>query len=69
MLDHDCAECGSRQSVLVDIVDILWRQIAARAQQLLWDIHILARGYGWTSSEILSLSPARRAAHIAMVTG
>ncbi|SFR07206.1 hypothetical protein [Poseidonocella sedimentorum] len=67
-LAHDCAECGARHAAGVDILDILWRRIAARAQQLLWDIHILARGYGWTSGEILALSPARRAAHIAMVT-
>jgi hypothetical protein len=68
-LGHACSECGEQQAAPVDIVDILWQQISARAQHLLWDIHLLAKSYGWSSSEILSLSPTRRAAHVAMVSG
>lgn len=68
-LGHKCAECEAEQAAEVDIVDILWRQVSARAQRLLWDVHLLAQSYGWSSSEILSLSPTRRAAHVAMVSG
>lgn len=67
-LSHVCTSCGAAHESVFDILDYLWRRIAARARRALWDVHQLARAYGWTSAEILSLSPGRRAAHIAMVT-
>lgn len=68
-LRHSCAACGAEAETPFDILDYLWRHVAARAQRLMRDIHLLASAYGWTSEEILSLSDRRRAAHIAMVVG
>lgn len=62
-----CSECGLAHASLFDVVDYLWRCVDARAKRALRDVHVLATAYGWTSGEILALSPARRAAHIAMV--
>lgn len=67
-LGFDCAECGAAENAPFDILDYLWTRIAAEARRLMWDIHLLARSYGWTSREILGLSPLRRAEHVAMVT-
>lgn len=67
-LGFNCAECEASQSAPFDILDYLWSRIAAEARRLLWDIHLLARSYGWTSREILSLSRLRRAEHVAMVS-
>ncbi|MFC6638151.1 hypothetical protein GV827_14070 [Sulfitobacter sp. JBTF-M27] len=67
-LGFDCAECGAAEDAPFDILDYLWTRIAAEARRLMWDIHLLARSYGWTSREILSLSPLRRAEHVAMVS-
>jgi hypothetical protein len=67
-LTHVCTSCGASHDSVFDILDYLWRRIAARARRALWDVHLLARAYGWSSAEILSLSPERRAAHIDMVT-
>lgn len=64
-----CPDCGTSTPHLFDILDHLWRRIAAETKRLLWDVHLLARAYGWSGSEILSLSPARRRQHIAMVLG
>lgn len=67
-LSHVCAGCGAERDAPFDILDYLWRRLTARARRAMRDIHLLARAYGWTSDEILSLSAPRRAAHIAMVT-
>lgn len=64
----ECAECGAAENAPFDILDYLWTRIAAEARRLMWDIHLLARSYGWTSREILGLSPLRRAEHVAMVS-
>ncbi len=64
-----CPECGGDTPHLFDILDHLWRRIAAEVRRLLWDVHLLARAYGWSGKEILDLSPARRRQHIAMVMG
>lgn len=67
-LSHVCTGCGTAHDSVFDILDYLWRRISAQARRTLWDVHVLARAYGWSSAEIGSLSPARRAAHIDMVT-
>jgi hypothetical protein len=67
-LTYVCASCGTECEAPFDIVDYLARHLAARAKRALWDIHLLAGAYGWTSDEILSLSSERRATLIGMVT-
>lgn len=67
-LGFDCAECKAGQDAPFDILDYLWSRIVAEARRLIWDVHLLARSYGWTSDEILSLSRLRRAEHVAMVS-
>ncbi|NES93333.1 hypothetical protein [Okeania sp. SIO2B9] len=63
-LDVVCPECGAAQQVRLDIAGVLWDEVAARAAQLLNDIHILAGAYGWDEDTILSLSPTRRAYYL-----
>jgi hypothetical protein len=41
---------------------------AGRAERLLLDIDTLARNYGWSESEVIALSPTRRAAYVQMAT-
>lgn len=67
LLDLDCPACRHPWQGLLDIVHILWFEIGARAQRLLMEVHLLARAYGWTETEILKLSAARRASYLKMV--
>ncbi|MEP1013379.1 MAG: hypothetical protein ABJM90_00530 [Paracoccaceae bacterium] len=67
-IGHACTECGHEQTTAFDIVDYLWRHVVAYGHRLMFDIHQLAQAYGWLTADILALSPARRAAHIAMVS-
>ena len=62
-----CPDCGHVTETPFDILDFVWRRIRVEARRILRDIDVLAQAYGWTSSDILALSPQRRAAHIAMV--
>ena len=55
-----CAHCGHPWQALLDIVQFLWREVSARATQLLQDVATLARAFGWSESAVLQLGPVRR---------
>jgi len=63
-----CPECSKTWSDVVDVADFLWAEFSAQARQLLLEVDALARVYGWTETEVLSLSPARRAAYLKLAT-
>ncbi len=63
-----CPACGHDWQATFDILPFLWAEIHAWAQRLLREIHLLASAYGWSESEILALSPWRRAMYLQMVT-
>jgi hypothetical protein len=67
LLDFACAACGHRWHEPLDIAAWLWSEIEARARRLLLDVHALAGAYGWSETEILSLSESRRALYLEMV--
>jgi hypothetical protein len=62
----ECPQCSRVLSVVFDIVAVLWTELGVYAKRLLRQVDVLARRYGWTESEILSLSPARRAFYLAL---
>jgi hypothetical protein len=66
-LQFHCPKCGSEWEETLDIVAFLWAEIEARAKRLLREIHTLAAVYGWTETEILSLSDLRRSTYLEMV--
>jgi hypothetical protein len=62
-----CPECGRRWELLFDIAHFFWNEIAAQARRLLREIDALARAYGWSEREILSLSERRRQSYLELV--
>lgn len=66
LLDLVCAACGHPWQAALDIVSYLGREIAYEARRLLSDVHRLASAYGWSESDILAMSPARRRAYLEM---
>lgn len=64
VLDFTCTHCQHTWQTPFDIGDYLWREIERYAGKLMYDIHTLARAYGWNEHDILELSDARRAAYI-----
>jgi len=67
LLELDCPDCQQKWQSVLDIGNVLWLEISARAQLLLLEVHQLARAYGWGETEIFQLSPERRAAYVQMV--
>jgi hypothetical protein len=59
-----CPNCGRKWGLLFDIAHFFWTEIAAQAHRLVQEIDILARVYGWTEREILSLPPQRRRTYL-----
>jgi hypothetical protein len=62
-----CPDCGVATVVALDVPGLLWAEVEVCALSLLDDVHVLAREYGWTESEVLALSPQRRAAYLRLV--
>ncbi len=65
--DVTCDGCGARSASPFDIATFFWRELSARAQQILLDVHELARAYGWRESDVLSLSPSRRRRYLELL--
>ena len=64
-----CPGCEHRWSVLFDMLSFFWDEIQTSARRLLREVHVLASAYGWTESEILTLSVTRRRIYLEMVGG
>jgi hypothetical protein len=62
-----CAACGVTQDVALDPAEFLWQETRHAARRLLADVHELAWAYGWREGDIVAMSPARRAAYLALV--
>ncbi|HLY02201.1 MAG TPA: hypothetical protein VKR56_06845 [Candidatus Cybelea sp.] len=55
-----CPACGAQNDALFDVPSYLWKEMHRLANDVLWDVHTLARAYGWDEQTILQLSPLRR---------
>ncbi len=62
-----CGVCGHRWRTLFDVLSYLWAELEAYATRLQDDIHALALAYGWSESEVLRLSPARRRRYVELI--
>jgi hypothetical protein len=60
LLHFDCPACNASFDEALDLATYLWAEIEALAKRLLREVHTLARAYGWSEAEILSLSAVRR---------
>jgi hypothetical protein len=56
----DCPSCERRWSAPFDVATHLLAELDAWAQRMLWEVHVLASGYGWCELDTLRLSPTRR---------
>jgi hypothetical protein len=55
-----CPECGAGLDAEVDVVAHVWAEVEARAREVVAEVDVLARAYGWSEREILALDEARR---------
>lgn len=64
-----CPECSASWDARLDPGELVWQKVQAEAERLLLDVDELARAYGWTQTEVLRLSPIRRAAYLQLAAG
>jgi len=62
-----CPTCSLEWEEPLDVTSFLWAEIESSARLLLRDIHTLAFAYGWSESDILALSEARRRLYLDMI--
>ena len=62
-----CPACDQAWTDSIDFAGFIWAGLESRARRLLWEVHSLASAYGWSESETLALSAARRALYLEMV--
>ncbi|MFE6690648.1 hypothetical protein ACFVFQ_29785 [Streptomyces sp. NPDC057743] len=55
-----CPGCDHRWAAAFDVAEHLWADIDAYVRRLMYEVHALARAYGWSEADVLSVSPARR---------
>ena len=67
-LDVTCHACGHHTAAVLDPCTVLWTDVQRHARSLIEQVHTLARAYGWTESEVLALSVARRSAYLELAT-
>jgi len=67
LLDMTCPACEQPHRALFDIVTHLWSEIDVWARSFMRDIHSIAVAYGWSESQILALSGARRRAYLDLI--
>ncbi len=65
--DLSCPHCAQSWLAPMDVGGVLWSELQARAERLLLEVDALARAYGWSETEVLALSPLRRAAYLQLV--
>jgi hypothetical protein len=66
LLDVACPACETSWQSVLDVAAFVWTELAAQAERLLQDVHLLARAYGWSEAQILALGDSRRTAYLAM---
>lgn len=64
----DCNACSHRWEAVLDIGSYLWVEVSTLAERLLYEVHALARAYGWSEAEVLALGAERRSFYLAMAT-
>jgi hypothetical protein len=62
-VDTQCPECGQAASMRFDIQSYLLGSLLAERRQRSLEVHRLARAFGWSLTEILSLTRGQRRLH------
>lgn len=62
-----CPACGHCWQASLDVAGYLWEELDDWAQDLLSEVHVLARHYAWSERDILAMTPLRRRFYLDLV--
>jgi len=66
-LAASCPECGQEQAVFFDVQRYLLTALSQERHLLVHEVHMLARAYGWSLTEIMSLPRSTRRGLVELV--
>lgn len=66
-IDATCAECGHEHQVRFDVQSFLLGRLLAERALRASEVHRIARSYGWSLAEILSMPRSRRRSYVDLV--
>jgi hypothetical protein len=66
-LELTCAACDGKWDGVLDIGEFVWRELRDWGRRIHWEIHALARAYGWRESDVLAVPPRRRQVYLEWV--
>ena len=67
LVELTCPGCDRAFSADVDVAEFAWRALRDAGRRLLGEVDALARAYGWTEHEVLSLPDRRRVAYLQLL--
>jgi hypothetical protein len=67
LLELRCAACGEAWTEPLDVVSFFVAELDVVARNLLAEVHLLARAYGWREADALALPARRRAAYLELI--
>ncbi len=62
-----CPACAHEWLSHFDIQTYLWTEINAWAKDLMQEVYVLAKHFGWSEHDILNMSPQRRQLYLQMI--
>lgn len=63
-----CPACAFRWQLSFDVASFLHAEVSAHARRLVYEVHALARAYGWREADILAMSARRRRVYLEMLS-
>jgi predicted RNA-binding Zn-ribbon protein involved in translation (DUF1610 family) len=67
VLDFQCPACGAAGRASLSAADYLVRELVAKQEAVLREIHLLALHYHWSEAEIMAVPPARRQQYLRLL--
>ena len=62
-----CPACAHEWLSHFDIQSYLWTEINAWAKNMVQEVYVLAKHFGWSENDILNMSPRRRQLYLQMI--
>jgi T4 bacteriophage base plate protein. len=66
-INLSCPSCSYKWDALFDIVSFFWAEINNWAKRIMQEVCLLARAFGWSEKDILSMGSYRRQLYIQMI--
>lgn len=66
-IEMTCVDCGRASDRTLDIVAVLSDELDAHCQRVIHDVIVLARAFGWSETDVLSIPPRRRHRYLDVV--